>query len=245
MTRHYPRAPIVEAIIDMHAEVPSLVQDVALAAMQGDRSDEYPARKNLWQGEARFEISDDTASSSANRQLIGYQCESADKSRVFQVRRNGFALSRLAPYGSWEPFRDEARSLWQDFRTRFSPPTITRLAVRYINRIELNLPRVELSDYFKTIPDVSKDLQQNTLARFAMQLIIPQTDILSVLNLNQGMIDPGYVESVTIILDIDLYREKEVPQTEHEIWDFFEVLHVRKNEAFESCLTDKTRSLFE
>ena len=77
-----------------------------------------------------------------------------------------------------------------------------------------------------------------------MQLTIPHPDIECVALLNQALIEPRQPGLASIILDIDLFRQENVPQDEKEMWDFFEVLHDRKNDVFEACLTDKARELF-
>ena len=47
------------------------------------------------------------------------------------------------------------------------------------------------------------------------------------------------------MLDIDIFSDQDVPDDEDAIWEFFERLHVRKNEVFESCITDTSRKLFQ
>src|SRR5712691_8149097 len=53
-----------------------------------------------------------------------------------------------------------------------SPYLCTRVALRYINRIEFPLPMRDFKDYILTIPEIAPDLPQG-LANFFMQLIIP------------------------------------------------------------------------
>jgi uncharacterized protein (TIGR04255 family) len=73
---------------------------------------------------------------------------------------DGFAMSRLAPYENWNAVRDEARRLWDIYRSIAKPSKLIRLAVRYINRIDMPLPLGDFKDYLRTVPDVSPDLPQ-------------------------------------------------------------------------------------
>jgi uncharacterized protein (TIGR04255 family) len=123
------------------------------------------------------------------------------------------------------------------------PGEITRLAVRTINRIDIPEVYVELKDYFRTSPEVSTDLPQ-TLAGFFMQLRIQFDDISAELLINQTIVPPLRSGMSSIILDLDLFRTKDVPQGEAELWAFYEILHNRRNLIFESCITDRTRRLF-
>jgi uncharacterized protein (TIGR04255 family) len=184
-----------------------------------------------------------SATASASQTQVGFKSLSADQKHVCLRRRAGFTFSRLAPYDRWRPFRDEARRLWTAYLEMCDPSSIDRLAVRYINRIDLPTAAVEMKDYFRTSPEISPDLPQ-TMAGFFMQVLLPQSDIASKLMLNQTIVAPARPDCVSVILDLDLFRDEAVPQTESEIWDFFELLHVRKNEVFEACITDKTREVF-
>ena len=127
-------------------------------------------------------------STSSSTKHVGFSLTSEDGKQVFQVRLDGFAMIRLAPYASWDPFRDEARRLWNNYRESTHPVKVDRMAVRYVNRLELPLPLVDFKEYLRTVPEVSPDLPQS-LAGFFMQLNIPELDIASTLLLNQTIID--------------------------------------------------------
>ena len=78
-----------------------------------------------------------------------------------------------------------------------------------------------------------------------MQLCLPQLDLSGQVLINQTIIPPPRENVVSVVLDIDLSSDRNVPDTEESIWEHFEKLHLRKNEIFEACITDKTRRLFE
>ena len=164
----------------------------------------------------------------------------------WQVRPGGFTFSRLAPYQSWEPFRDEARRLWEITRTVVKPGTYTRVALRYVNRLELPLPFSDFKEYLLTVPEVAPTLPQ-ALSTFFMQLQIPQVDIQAMLILNQQLL-PQVLQGTQpvvapVLLDIDLFKEIDLPQNEEGMWNLLETLHFKKNATFEGCITDKTRAL--
>jgi uncharacterized protein (TIGR04255 family) len=46
------------------------------------------------------------------------------------------------------------------------------------------------------------------------------------------------------VLDIDVFRTVDIPQTDPELWDLFEQLRKKKNEVFEACITEEARRLF-
>ena len=173
----------------------------------------------------------------------GFQFKSTGTNRLFQAQRNGWSFNQLAPYEGWEIFSPAGRELWMKYREIAKPKAITRIAVRYINRLELPLPLEDFKQYILAVPDISMALPQ-AFSNFFMQVHIPHADILAMLVLNVALIAPASEASVPIVLDIDLFRERDVPQTEKDIWVFFETLRDKKNKIFEACVTEAMKERF-
>jgi uncharacterized protein (TIGR04255 family) len=246
---HYEKAPIAEALIDIQFKGPETTP-VELLELQSREGASYPERKPLFFAAVRFEgtqVDQPPGITTHPSTQRGWAFLTADKLQLWQVRVDGFTFSRLAPYQSWPPFRDEALRLWQISKTVCKPESVTRVAVRYINRLELPLPLKDFKDYLLTVPEVSPHLPQG-LSNYFMQLQIPQEDIKAMLVLNQQLVTPNLdppPRTVSVILDIDLFRAQELPQDEHGLWSFLQELHDKKNEIFEACITDLTRELIK
>lgn len=242
--QHYPKAPIAEAVIDIQVKASSDATLITLEDFCETEKQKYPERRNLREATAELRLTPGTEpSSSATQVQTGYMCLNAAKVEIIQAKLNGFTFSRLSPYESWDVFETEGRRLWTTYRELIRPTEITRVAVRYVNRIDIPLPIKDFKDYFRTIPEVSNDLPQG-LSGFFMQLHVPMEDVGCMLLLNEALIPPAKEGVVSVALDIDLFRTQSIPQSEEELWRLFSVLHDRKNEVFEGCITDKTRILF-
>jgi uncharacterized protein (TIGR04255 family) len=174
------------------------------------------------------------------KEAAGFQFWCSDKRRVWQARTNGFSFSHLTPYESWDALKTDARSVWVEFRKR-TGAIPTRLAVRYINRFQLP-SKGDFADYFATVPRIPPKLDTG-LAAYLMQIVLPQRDLQAVAIITQTPIANPRPESFFVVLDIDLFRDKNVPQTEEEIWDLFDKLRDRKNFLFEESITDKAREV--
>ncbi len=178
----------------------------------------------------------------------GFIFTSQNKQQVFQARVDGFTLSTLAPYDRWEPFRDEARSLWELYRSAAKVESITRVAVRYINQFDVveygsdSNTAIELKDYLNVYPEGPDSW---TFDNFFMQMQMWQEDLNCWLVVNEAPVRAPDRETPLLQLDFDLFREQfEEPwraEDETKVWEFFEQLHTRKNEVFEASITDKTR----
>lgn len=240
--RHYPNAPITEAIIDLRVELAPDITVTDLEKIQVGQEDAYPTKlnRNVAMGQMRV---GPHVSASATAEQVGYVFKSRGGKQVFQGRLDGFTMSRLAPYECWEAFRDEARRQWDVYRAAVSPQRVVRVAVRYINRIDIPLPMVDFKNYLRTVPEVSPDLPQG-VAGYFMRLVIPLQDIKSRCLLNEAVVEPAAPNVVSVILDIDVFRTEDVPADEDGLWEFIEELRLRKNLVFEACITDKARELF-
>ena len=246
----YPHAPITEAVIDLRVELSPEVSASDLARVQKGEEHSYPTVKpiNEFRGQISFPEASAGASAvpgtSASTTPIGFLFRSTDGRQIQQARTNGFTMSRLAPYLHWDGFRTETRRLWDIYRSVAKPSRVTRVAVRYINRIDIPLPLSDLEDYLRTVPTVSSDLPQG-LSRYFMQLVMPLEEIKGMVIINETIIEPAKPEVVSIVLDIDVSRSNDLPSTEEGIWAMMEQLRNAKNNVFEACITDKARELFQ
>lgn len=240
-SQHYPNAPIREAIIDIRVRLPEDVTTADLARFHEPHLEAYPKQFETGISELRFEGGERPRGTVRDR-TTGSAFASPDGRQVVQARLDGFAFSRLWPYERWEPFRDEARRLWQSYRDRYRPTAVTRLGVRYINRLDLPAP-ADLKRYLRVYPEVPATFSQGP-SGLLMQLTIPQKDLPGHLILTEALAEPGSHNQVCILLDFDIYRDQDVPEAEEDLWRFFETLRRRKNAAFEASVTDQAKELF-
>lgn len=240
-SRHYKRAPITEAVVDLRVASMTAPQLALLERVGQDEAAAYPARTEIHRASGQMELGQRVTTAASSEQ-IGFRFAASDQKLIWQARTDGFTVSRLAPYDRWETLRDESRRLWTAYRRTVAPDAITRLALRYINRFDIPGESIDLRTYFRTSPEISPDLPQS-VAGFFLQLQLPQEDLRGQALINETIIPPPRAHVVSVVLDIDLFRDQEVPQDEDSIWDCFEQLHVRKNEVFEACITDEARRI--
>ena len=124
-----------------------------------------------------------------------------------------------------------------------APVQITRVALRYINRIEIPLPFRDFKDYILTTPEIAPGLPQG-LARFFMQLAIPIAEIPAVAIITETMEPVTETKRLPFILDIDVFREAAFDVEGKEAWEMLEKLHDIKNDVFFNSITPKAKELF-
>ena len=146
---------------------------------------------------------------------------------------------------NWEKFEAESRRLWSVYRRVARPTKVVRLAVRYLNRLDLPLPVSNFEESLRTVPQIPAELPQG-LAGYFMQLKMPMESIKSIALINEGIIEEAIQpKAVSIVLDIDIFRTDDVPADEENIWRVMRELRKAKNQVFEASITEKARELFQ
>lgn len=244
---HFPNAPITEALLDVRVKLPPETCLAKLAAFQDEIKQRYPSRQErlAWEGHIEIKSNPMTrVSQSAAGGPDGYMFTSVDGRQVVQARMDGFTFSRLKPYNKWEALRDEAKELWQHYIQIAAPDSVTRVALRYINRIEIPLPIRDFKEYILTTPEIAPDLPQG-LGSFFMRLVIPdaKTQAVAIVTETVEPIDESS-NRLPLIFDIDAFRLAAFTVQDKTLWETFEQLHDLKNDIFFKSITPKAKELF-
>jgi uncharacterized protein (TIGR04255 family) len=240
----YDRAPITEALIDIRVDLSPGVSLPDLESIHGKIRGRYPAKQKRVLLQGQFSAGQELGAV-AKQTEMGFAFSTEDGKQIFQARLDGFTFSRLRPYGTWGELRNEARRLWELYKLAVNPAGIIRVAVRYINQIDMPFREdglLDYKDYFRTTPEISPELPQS-LSGFVMQLNFPQVDFGGMLTLTQATVLSGGPNVGSVILDLDVFKETKI-MTSDEAWDLLDRLRDRKNEFFEGCITQKARELF-
>lgn len=121
---------------------------------------------------------------------------------------------------------------------------IVRLAVRYINRIELPLPFGDFREFVRTAPDIAPELPQSLSALF-FRVEIPEPGKTFSATITEAM-EPITEASthLPLIFDIDVVDQRSVEASSPLIWDAFERMRQYKNELFFRSMTARALELF-
>lgn len=246
---HYPKAPIIEAILDIQVKPSAPTSQDVFTQLGGTLAAEYPQSANLNINQLRVGIT--VAPVAATAPSIAHSVTTSGlrllrpNERVLIVQPRGMTFSHMPPYTSWEIFETEARRLWERYVAFVKPESVIRVALRYVNRIDVPGQRFELSDYFKLYPEIPKAIPQDMNAMF-MQIQMPQSDVAPDMMAAINFATAGRINEHTssMILDIDLFAVRTLTTSSEEVFKVFDQIRTRKNELFEAFITEKTRELF-
>jgi uncharacterized protein (TIGR04255 family) len=218
----------------------------SLAGIQDAISGDFPERRDIRQLEVGITggTDKDRAEAHTDDRVTGYVFKSKDQSRLVQCRLDGFTFNQLSPYPSWEELKGIAVPMWERYRAAAKPQLITRLALRYIN--VLQIPAGEPFDSVLAAPPSVPNELPRAVASFVSRVTVTDASIDCFANIIQsfeGFSEPGKGSSVT--LDIDVYKTVEYDSTNENLPAHFEQLHGFKNRVFFSSITEDAVRTYE
>lgn len=240
--KHLNNAPIVEAVIDIRiSREPAISADI-FAGLTPSIGQKYSAAQSIHSFEARFGIESGKITDPAQRRAdFGWRYQAGTE--VAQFRVDGFTFSKLEPYTTWEDVFGEAFRLWEVYLSLARPAQLSRLAVRYINRMRVSGSR-SINEFLEAppalpppIPPVMKDFL--TRVHVADE---PRSSAAVIVQALEPQFDPNVM---SLLLDIDAYYEQSVDPTDPELPALFEQLRKLKNEIFYASITEKSAEMYQ
>jgi uncharacterized protein (TIGR04255 family) len=119
------------------------------------------------------------------------------------------------------------------------PDVVTRLGVRYINRMLLPSEFVDFDKVLTAGPRIPPQMPQ-MLAGFVNRMVVPLPEQRAVLNITQaleGPPEPAAEPAIAILLDIDAFAEQSHDVGDSGLWETLDRLRLAKNIAFFNSLT--------
>jgi uncharacterized protein (TIGR04255 family) len=238
----YKKAPITEAVIELRLARQfdaSLVEGAARRMKDEYFFEDVDDGVNL-----KYEVGAPRAE--LETAWKGRKLSSIDRADCLFFRTNTLVCSRLAPYTGWESFYERAVRGWQAWRKIAGPTELTRLGVRYINRIDIpnaSGAPISVEEYLNVSPRSPEF--GGPMSSYAIQIARPMNSDDCMLVLNSSTVTPPLVGFAALVLDIDVFRETNIPRRDEDLWALVNRIRTYKNNIFETCITDQSRALFD
>ena len=233
---HLSKAPIVEAVLDIHA-VPSVKWDET--GLQNDLKQRLPDFSKVEVlREARYQLIAEKPNNPVVEDFgcVGFKLHSSDNLHIVQFNKGSFVFSRLKPYEDWERFSREALRLWAIYCELLKPSEVRRIGLRFINRIVVKQSKIELSDYYRYPPEPLKELNWPLTGYLHHDVLqVPETSY-SVNSIKTVQNVPG---EIGVLLDIDVFMQNHFEYNELRIIECLEEMRWVKNKIFFGSLTEK------
>jgi uncharacterized protein (TIGR04255 family) len=242
-----PRAPIVEAVIEIRARATNTLEESSLRSALEPRLAGYSFLDSLreFHSEVKLEGGKPLTQKVSDVGWKGVRFRSSDEKHIVQFNRDSFVFSRLEPYLTWDQLFGESQRLWAIFKAVAQPADIQRIGLRYINRIKLPPGELRFEDFIQPAPSTPRELNlpfdgfmhYDTLAVPEHPFAI---NVIRTVQRPSGAGDAG----VALILDIDVFTTQGF-----DVDDAFfgqRLLEMRwlKNKVFFGSITEKSLEMF-
>ena len=242
--RNYPRAPIVEAVIQILVAAPT--EPPVLERIAHKLKGIYPNSEPLQ--EFKIEIANTGGQIGVAQNPQGFRLANNDQTDILLINPRGITAARLAPYPNWQHLRDKANAAWQEWKDATPRHPIARLGVRYINRIDVPQDPAEpfkVQDYLNFYRQATPITGEPMLG-YLLQIVVPTfvpswTATVTTTPLGDSQV-PNHA---SVLLDIDVMRTAEIPLNDAQLWPVIDQARAIKNDIFERCITDASRRLFQ
>ena len=240
------KAPIVEGLLHFKVKSRPDVSMEDVARFTSAVKEQYPTSKDLRHIQATVNMDEgEMPSKKIASEHIGYRLERSQPPFVLMVQRGEIGISRLAPYETWEQLIAEAHPLWDSYRSISGPEAVTRVATRYINRIELPIEGLDFEDYLAAPPRIPRGLP-DIVSNFVIRTVVTDPKSGSSIAVSQILEPPNFDKNrLPVLIDIDVYKVVDFAADSHEIWTLLDTMRDLKNCAFFGCLTPKALEMFE
>jgi uncharacterized protein (TIGR04255 family) len=243
MGKKYKNPPIVEALCEFRFD-PSSPWDLAIPGLLYEKvRDEFGKRRLVKAIETSFS-GGPTGIEQQVRSSDRMQFLRDDEKALIQVGPNLLSTNHLKPYPTWQEFFPIIRQAFDAYFQVASPKGLQRVGLRYINRIEIPGKSIELEDYFEFRPFIGPRLPQR-FGPFITGIQIPYEDSRDHLRLEIANATVEKPDEVGVMLDLDFFLAQPDGLSMNNVFDWIEVAHSRVEEAFEACITDRLREIFE
>jgi len=240
------RPPITEALVDFRIVADSNIDADRLRPLINDLRLAFPKHDEKKQFSSEFRIEAGKLLPPVARDLgfHGLWLSSEDGTRIAQFRSDGFTFNNvgLGDYMGGEALFDEALNLWTRYAGFAHPAAVTRLALRYVNRLDLPLNEGDEFERFLVAPPRLPPQAPQRVSSFVSR-VVAHDDTGATAVVTQKLDTP--TRPVPVIIDVDVFFTRDTPVDPEYLRTFLETLRNLKNRCFFALLTDEAVKLYQ
>jgi len=244
MSRVYENSPIVEALCEFRFE-PSQRWDWAVPGLfYNEVKQEFPIRRQFnpfpidVRAESQQGLVQNVVSNVERMQFVRQ-----DERALVQVGPDLMSVHHLKPYSNWKTFKQMIGQSLDVYKRVADPKSITRVGLRYINRLEMPADQmIKIERFLLAVPTVPYNVPQD-FTSWWQRVEIPFVRANGLLIIQSGSLLEEGQANVTFLLDLDFVTLQADLVALDGTLEWVDRAHDEIEATFEACLTDETRRL--
>jgi uncharacterized protein (TIGR04255 family) len=239
----YKNAPLTEAVCEVRFSADSQ-WDLAMPGLLYEQlRNDFPIRKPMHLLQAQI---GQTAQGlqQALRAIEFLEFSNDSASSLVRVGPNILSIHNHGVYPGWTKFCPLIEGTLQTYVKVAAPKEIERIGLRFVNKIHVPSEVIDLEEYFNFFPHIGKDLPQ-VLGPYMMGVEFPYDEGATVLRLELAAEATENPKTNASRLDLDYFSSRPGSVTLSNVGQWLKTAHERIEDAFEACVTEKLRALFD
>jgi uncharacterized protein (TIGR04255 family) len=242
VTTSYPHPPIVEAIIEFRFGGSGTDKALQTAVRRFGRA--YPRAEIVRQLAIGFGDAASFAPPIQSPEI--HKFSSIDGVDIALLQKDRVAVSRLTPYLGWDSFIAGFRDALDLAAAVTKKRKLTRIGVRFINRIDVPAEQDGGFDHTRyiTLGVVALPFDHGAIGvlAFSVSSVLEQGKFGFVLNVYKSLSPVS--GRAGLVFDIEVFNQANLPNDPEDIWTQVAEMRMWKNTIFENAITDSARELF-
>ena len=239
----YRRPPITEAVIEIRFS--EAVSDQQLHKVSHAFARHYPGEQILVNAEVQLNVGDLVSAPTAQwvpgRQ--SYRRASLSEAELAIIAPTSLIVSQLPDYPGWDAFSERFGRDWALWKREVGYRKIARVGVRYINRLDLPVEGAVVDEdrYLNLYPRTPDALGPSQ--SYGIQVSFRSEPVSGSIVINSGIVPSPLEGRLSIMLDIDVSRELDLPQKDDDLQILLRNFRAEKNRVFEACIIREHRDV--
>jgi uncharacterized protein (TIGR04255 family) len=239
MSRSYANPPLVEAVCEFRFTSASTWDWTIPGLIYEQVKDEFPVKQQT-------DVVELIAAPTAPTRPVPnvstrVQFFRGDRTALLQVGPQLFAVNHVRPYPKWPEFKRLVVLSLKTYLEVAKPEALAQIALRYVNKMDFGPTGIDLDDYFSILPKIDEPVSQRWQS-FVVVVNLAYDDPASLLRLSCGSAPPEEPDRYPVILDLSMVNAPAAAPGLDAVEGWLETAHARVEEAFETSITEKTRT---
>jgi uncharacterized protein (TIGR04255 family) len=240
--QRYRNPPLQEAVCEIFPLFERAVGAHDLEVMRRAWEDRYPQIQTVEDKQANVQLSVEGVRIDQKRVGQRLICRTQDGNKLVQLSDRFLAVNHLQDYPGWRGgFRDTILERFNELQGRLPAKGIRRIALRYIDRINVPARPMRWQDWFKVDLSLPESFQSPG-ARLGFNFVNAIGENLTA-KLVLASAEPAPADQTTVIFDLTITSQQHIDV--EALKSELERVHKPHSLAFESILQDSTRDLFD
>ncbi len=239
----YKNPPIVEAICEFRFSKETKWDPTIPGSVYERIKDHFPVKESKI--EQQLSLKADASGLSQNfvstpRAVMLSQ----DRTSLVQVGQSLLSINHLKPYAGWENFRPKIKLAYDTIRKVTDIEGIDRMALVYVDRIEIPGEDIEMEDYFNFYPYLGPELPQSHV-NYMVACAFPYNDERDLCKIQLTAAMPTKKDHLASLLTTEYFLAKKKTVSPDNALEWMEQAHTTVRELFKGSITEKLENLFK